>query len=174
MDVALVRWPEEEDRLPALRAASAPRLLFVESDGLPPASDDCLEDWVMVPVNERELRARVDALTARAHRHGRAPELDDDGLLRFRGRWVDLPGVERALTAALVERFGAVVGRDTLTRRAWPDTKPTRNALDVHISRLRRRIAPLGLTIRTVRSRGYLLQTDAFTASHVEEGRLGA
>ena len=35
---------------------------------------------------------------------------------------------------------------------------PTRNALDVHVLRLRRRLAPLGLEIRTVRSRGYLLQ----------------
>ena len=41
------------------------------------------------------------------------------------------------------------------------DTPPTRNALDVHILRLRRRIAELGLEIRTVRSRGYLLQAAA-------------
>jgi DNA-binding response OmpR family regulator len=38
---------------------------------------------------------------------------------------------------------------------------PTRNALDVHVLRLRRRIAPLGLEIRTVRARGYLLQAAA-------------
>ena len=67
--------------------------------------------------------------------------------------------MERALAAALVERFGAVVGRDTLVRRAWPAGAPTRNALDVHMLRLRRRIAPLGLEVRTVRSRGYLLQS---------------
>ena len=45
-----------------------------------------------------------------------------------------------------------------MARRAWPNGAPTRNALDVHILRLRRRIAPLGLEVRTVRSRGYLLQ----------------
>ncbi len=39
-----------------------------------------------------------------------------------------------------------------------PSGVPTRNALDVHVLRLRRRIAPLGLEIRTVRSRGYLMQ----------------
>ena len=55
-------------------------------------------------------------------------------------------------------RFGAVVGRELMARRAWPNGAPTRNALDVHILRLRRRIAPLGLEVRTVRSRGYLLQ----------------
>jgi DNA-binding response OmpR family regulator len=35
---------------------------------------------------------------------------------------------------------------------------PTRNALDVHMLRLRRRLEPLGLEVRTVRSRGYVLQ----------------
>ena len=49
-------------------------------------------------------------------------------------------------------------GRDTLARRAWPDGTPTRNALDVHVLRFRRRVAPIGLELRTVRARGYLLQ----------------
>jgi DNA-binding response OmpR family regulator len=58
----------------------------------------------------------------------------------------------------MVDRFGAVVTRDVLADRAWPTGVPTRNALDVHVLRLRRRIAPIGLEIRTVRSRGYLMQ----------------
>ena len=58
----------------------------------------------------------------------------------------------------MVDRFGAVVTRETLADRAWPTGVPTRNALDVHVLRLRRRIASLGLEIRTVRSRGYLMQ----------------
>jgi DNA-binding response OmpR family regulator len=36
---------------------------------------------------------------------------------------------------------------------------PGRNALDVHVLHLRRRVAPLGLQIVTVRARGYLLET---------------
>lgn len=51
-----------------------------------------------------------------------------------------------------------MVGRDALTRAGWPGGTPRRNALDVHVLRLRRRIAPVGLAIRTVRSRGYLLE----------------
>lgn len=156
-----MRWPEEGSRLDELRAVGAPRLVFVESGREPPASEDVLEDWVRVPVDDVELRARVRTLTTRAGRVGAQPELDDDGLLRYRGRWVDLPGVERALAAALLERFGAVVGRESLARRAWPNTRASRNALDVHMSRLRRRIAPLGLRVRTVRSRGYLLHDTA-------------
>ncbi|MGZ4796623.1 MAG: helix-turn-helix domain-containing protein, partial [Acidimicrobiia bacterium] len=86
------------------------------------------------------------------------PQLDDDGLLWFRGRWVPLSPVERSLAEGLLERFGSVTGREVLRRRAWPDGLPSRNALDVHMVRLRRRIAELALEIRTVRSRGYLLQ----------------
>jgi DNA-binding response OmpR family regulator len=38
---------------------------------------------------------------------------------------------------------------------------PSRNALDVRILRLRRRVADLGLAVRTVRHRGYLLEIAA-------------
>jgi DNA-binding response OmpR family regulator len=158
MEVQTVKWPGEESLLLELRSSGTPRLLFVEPGHEPPPTVDCLEDWVRVPADERELHARLTALTDRAAQHGARPEVDSDGLLHFRGRWVDLPPVEHALASGLVERFGAVAGRDSLTRRAWPEQRPTRNALDVHMSRLRRRIAPLGLTVRTVRSRGYLLQ----------------
>jgi hypothetical protein len=86
------------------------------------------------------------------------PEIDAHGVLRFGSSWVSLPPVEARLADALVIRFGAVVGRDTLRRSVWPGTAPGRNVLDVHVLRLRRRLAPLGLAIRTVRSRGYMLE----------------
>jgi hypothetical protein len=158
VDVVLLRWPEEETRLERLRAAGAPRLLLVGEELGPPESVDPLEDWIRLPAAEDDLRARVATLAARAGRALAAPTVDGDGLLRYRSRWVTLSPVERALAAALVDRFGAVVGRDTLVRRAWPGGSPTRNALDVHMLRLRRRIAGLGLEVRTVRARGYLLQ----------------
>lgn len=86
------------------------------------------------------------------------PALDVDGVLRLDRDWVPLPPVEARITAALLRRYGAVVGRDILARAGWPSGAPGRNALDVHVLRLRRRLAPLGLAIRTVRSRGYLLE----------------
>jgi DNA-binding response OmpR family regulator len=57
-----------------------------------------------------------------------------------------------------VDRFGAVVGREALARAGWPEGAPGRNALDVHVLRLRRRLVTVGLSIKTVRSRGYLLE----------------
>jgi hypothetical protein len=157
-DVVLVRWPEEEDRLERLRAAGSPRLLLVGEDVAAPEPTDPLEDWIRLPAGEDDLRVRVSTLATRARGTTASPAVDDDGLLRYRGRWVTLSPVERALASALVDRFGAVVGRDTLVRRAWAGGNPTRNALDVHMLRLRRRIATLGLEVRTVRARGYVLQ----------------
>jgi hypothetical protein len=157
-DVELIRWPEEEARLERLRATGAPRLLLVGETLAAPSSVDPLEDWIRVPAAEDDVRARVATLAARAGQSAAAPTVDDDGLLRYLGRWVTLSPVERSLAAALVDRFGAVVGRDTLVRRAWPGGGSTRNALDVHMLRLRRRITSLGLEVRTVRGRGYLLQ----------------
>ena len=162
MDVVLLRWPEESARRAELETAARPRLLLVEPGDPPPDISDPLEDWIRLPAEDRDVRARVATLEARAEDGSTLPEIDDDGLLRYRDQWVSLSPVERELAGALVERFGAVVGRDLMARRAWPTGAPTRNALDVHILRLRRRIAPVGLEVRTVRSRGYLLQ---FTTS---------
>jgi two-component system, OmpR family, response regulator len=160
-DVVLVRWPDESERLATLRSAGTPRLLLVPEGAAPPVTVDPLEDWVRLPADQAEIRTRLATLNSRANTDRPTPVVDTDGLLHYRDRWVALSPVEQALAAVLAERFGAVVGRDVLARRAWPDGVPTRNALDVHILRIRRRIVALGLELRTVRSRGYLLQSVA-------------
>jgi hypothetical protein len=158
VDVVLLRWPADQARRDELHQVGCPRLLLIE-DGPPPLPLDDLEDWIRVPAGEADLRARVDGLRQRASERVRPlPDLDDDGVLRHDGRWVSLPPVEARLTAALLGRFGAVVSRDSLARAGWPEGAPGRNALDVHMLRLRRRLSPLALAIRTVRSRGYLLE----------------
>lgn len=164
MDVVLVRWPEESRHLEDLRISKVARLLLVAPGAIIPESSDCLEDWVRLPADDADVRARAASLSVRAELHGAqseiddSPVIDDHGLMHFRSAWVSLSPVEQRLAKALVDRFRAVVGRDSLSKRAWPEGVPKRNALDVHMLRLRRRIAPIGLEIRTVRSRGYLLQ----------------
>ncbi|MCB1006107.1 MAG: response regulator transcription factor [Acidimicrobiales bacterium] len=158
-DVALVRWPTERERLEALRTAGTPLLLLVEDDAAPPVVASGIEDWIRVPADEADLRARVEGVERRAEaERAGEPVLDDDGVLRIGDQWVSLPPVEARLTGALLERYKAVVSREALARAGWPSGAPGRNALDVHVLRLRRRLAPLGLTISTVRSRGYLLE----------------
>jgi len=158
-----VRWPAEAHRRQQLVDAARPRLLLVEHGAAPPEAVDCLEDWVRAPAGEAELAARMRAVTVRARAHlvPDGPVLDDDGVLRRGGAWVSLPPVEARLTAALLERIGTVVSREALSRAGWPDGAPGRNALDVHVLRLRRRLGGVGLAIRTVRSRGYLLEVAA-------------
>jgi DNA-binding response OmpR family regulator len=144
-------------------------VLLLLEDGIPPPvpEGDDLEDWIRLPAGDADLHARMEGLRRRGEaRSDPTPALDDDGVLRLGERWVSLPPVEARLTAALLDRFGAVVSRETLARAGWPTGAPGRNALDVHMLRLRRRLSPLTLAIRTVRSRGYLLEREGTEAAH--------
>ena len=116
-----------------------------------------------MPAGEVDLRARVEGLAAAQRGAGRTlrRRSTTTACCASGDRWVSLPPVEARLTAALLGRYGAVVSRDALARAGWPAGAPGRNALDVHMLRLRRRLSPLSLAIRTVRSRGYLLERAA-------------
>ena len=169
----MLNWPHEDARRDGLRRAGRARLLLVDDGHEPPRTSDCLEDWIRGNAPDSELRARMEGLALRLHAHSAgaggegsggppsgqgAPCIDADGVLRYGGGWAALPPLEARITEALVERFGAVAGREALLRAGWARDTPSRNALDVHVLRLRRRLAPLGLAIRTIRSRGYLME----------------
>ncbi len=164
MDVEALRWPRERTRRATLRDAGRPRILLVESSANPPVCADPLEDWVYADADRLEIDVRTQSVRLRAEGalgHAVAPPppaLDNDGVLRVGSSWVALPPLEARLALSLLEEPGAVVSRDALTNAGWPDGTSDRNSLDVHIMRLRRRISPLGVTLRTVRSRGYALQ----------------
>jgi len=155
MDVRVVRWPAAEGQLAALRAEGVPRLVVVDGDEIPPHPSDELEDWVRLPADQADVRLRADTLAQRA-RARLVPSLTAEGVLRFDGQTVVFSPVEARVLAALLDRFGAVVSRRDLTEAAWPGAQPDRNALDVHISRVRRRLRATGLEVSTVRGRGYL------------------
>src|SRR5262249_5700924 len=117
-------------------------------------------DWLRAPVDVDELRIRVANLRARAHEHGAVAKLDADGILHYRGRLVTLPPVQQRLAELLLERTGSVVSRPALVRRGRPDGAPgNRTVLDVHVTRLRRLFAEVGLQLTTVRRRGYLFHS---------------
>ena len=166
MQVELIRRPAEEARLSEVRSAGLARLVLVPEGVGPPLTADPLEDWIRLPASDDDVRSRLRVLEDRVRGAGEAdrPDLDENGLLRLGGQWVSLPPVEHRLMTVLLERYRAVVSRDALARAGWPDGIPGRNVLDVHIVRLRRRLAPLGLVIRTVRSRGYLLEQGSANA----------
>lgn len=159
VDVVLVRWPAEGDRRERLEVDRVPRLLLVDPEAPPPRVTDEFEDWVRMPADDRDVRARVDALVRRSALT--LPSVDADGVVRFSGEWVAVPPLEARILGPLVDRFEAVVSREVVTKAAWPDGAPGRNALDVHMLRLRRRLATVGLAIRTIRSRGFLLESES-------------
>ncbi|SRR6266540_3429838 len=164
MEVELVRWPSDASRLHDLRESGAPRLVLVAASSRAPMPTDDFEDWVRLPATDEDIRLRVDVLRSRLQRdREELPVLDASGLLHFRGTTMPLPPMEIRLVSAFLARYGAVVGRDQLTTAGWPGERVDRNVLDVHILRLRRRLTPLGLVIRNVRNRGYLL--DAMRAA---------
>jgi hypothetical protein len=174
-EITLVRWPEQEVMRHELHGDGRPRLLLLSPTVAVPEPCDALEDWVRIPVAEAELRARVRWLAHRVARAGARttalPDIDDAGVMRVGTDWVALPPVEHRLARALLDRMGAVVSREALAAAGWPQGSPGRNALDVHVLRLRRRLAPLNVRIHTVRSRGYLLAVEASTPteSHVRQ-----
>jgi DNA-binding response OmpR family regulator len=155
--IRLVRWPEERELLEQLRAEHAPRLLLVRPPSPAPVVDECEEDWVRLPADDADVRARVLALAARSARHRPGPQVGADGRLRHGGHWIALSPIEHRLAGALAERFGEVVDSGRLTRVAWPNDTTTDGALRVHLTRLRRRLRPLALDVQNVRGRGYLM-----------------
>lgn len=160
MEVVQLRWPVEETRRRELAETRVPRLLILDQAQAPPIVLDPLEDWIRVPAAGEDVQARQESLRRRADGDQPSPpRLDDDGLVHTSLGWVPLPPIEAKLASRLLERLGAVVSRDELVRGAWPgEERVKRNLLDVRILRLRRRVEPVGLTIRTVRSRGYVME----------------
>jgi two-component system, OmpR family, response regulator len=156
LPVEVVRWPVEAEARDHCQRNGTLCLLVVEKGAPAPVLTDLREDWVRAPVAHQDLTVRIAMLRARAARYA-VPELDPSGILRFRTRSVVLSPTERALVAELLRRFRALTSRDELLRCLPSREGDTSNALHLHIMRLRRRIEPLGLVIKTLWNQGYQL-----------------
>lgn len=156
--VVLIRWPAEFEQRERCRQQRRMRLLVLEVGADPPLCTDVCEDWVRAPVSRDDLRARIRSLLARAAGRS-APILGLDGVLRFDGASVPLTKTETDVLRPLVDGYGHLVTREQLLAHlATGCGGVSRNALDLRVMRLRRRISGLGLGIRTAWGRGYLLE----------------
>lgn len=164
-DIVVIRWPGEEADRERLASECRPRLLLVAPESDPPDGRDCLEDWVRLPADDRDVAARLHALEVRAARHHHRPETDARGRLTFNGAWVSLSPIEERLVAALTTHFGQVVSREELLAAGWPNEQASDAALRVHLTRLRKEIVPLGLEIATVRGFGHVMQESGQASS---------
>jgi len=123
------------------------------------------DDYLRKPFEPEELEARVRALGRR--RGGDPQPLLKVGALTINrssgeadvaGRALDLRRRERAVLEALATRAGQVVSRDLLIGEVFGFDEPVgNNAIEVHVNRVRGKLAPDGPSIRTVRGVGYLL-----------------
>ena len=157
-DVALIWWPEQRPNHDGLIARGQPCLLLVAPDSPPPVCRNCLEDWIRMPSDDGDVRARILALLEHRRAHLKLPAIDEYGVVRAAGKMVFLSPREQRLAEALLARFGAVVEEAELRRNVFdPDDYARNGTLRICVSRLRKRLAPLGLTISCVRTTGYLL-----------------
>lgn len=164
MDVELIHWPSQSLRRRRLADLERPRLLLVAAEADPPRSTDLIEDWVRLPASDGDVRARIRDLQLRVAQHDTAPTIDDDGVLRYAMKTVALSDLHARLIRLLVDRLGRVVSRSELEDAGWGENPPARNTVDVHMTRLRRRLADVDLSMRTVRNRGFILERSDTTA----------
>jgi len=125
------------------------------------------DDYLVKPFAVAELVARVRVLTRRAQ--ARSEDALCLGALRmdlaarrvFVGEQpLDVSAREWSVLEFLLGRVGKVVAKEQILQSiaGW-DESLSENAIEVYVSRLRAKIEPAGLRIRTVRGFGYLLET---------------
>ena len=129
------------------------------------------DDYIAKPFSPRELLARLRAVIRRAQPDSVSEKLSSAGITVDTGAreaWVDgkpveLTGLEIDLLVALLRRAGRVVPRAALLELAGRgDVSVGERAVDVHISRLRKKLGDDPPTrIRTVRGVGYVLSRAA-------------
>lgn len=130
------------------------------------------DDYLTKPFVPDEMMARIEVLIRR-RRGGtpptvlRAADLELDLMARTArrgGREIELLPMEFRLLEFLMRQSGQVLTRMMIFETVWGyHFDPGTNLIDVHISRLRRKVDRAGLhpLIHTVRGTGYMLADDA-------------
>jgi two-component system response regulator MtrA len=123
------------------------------------------DDYVTKPFWPEELLARLEARLRRPSLE--VADILDRGALRLdlrarrllvSGQEVELTRIEFDLLLALARKSGAAVSRRWLVENVLdPDREGTERTLDVHVSRLRRKLGEAGSRILTVWGVGYRL-----------------
>ena len=124
------------------------------------------DDYLSKPFELAELEARVRALIRRGHSGGGS--LLSHGMLSvdtagrramLNGEPLELSARELGVLEVLMLRTGRVVNKEQLAEQLYGwDEEVGANAIEVYVHRLRRKLEPAGVKIRTIRGLGYLLE----------------
>jgi len=128
------------------------------------------DDYVPKPFDPDELLARARAVLRRAGAAQARPAapMEAEGLrliptareVVVDGRVVPTTTFEYEILEFLVRAAGRVVTRDELTAALYHRrSTPFDRAIDVHVSRIRKKLGPAGAALRTVRGVGYLFRS---------------
>ena len=137
------------------------------------------DDYLPKPFNARELLARIRAILRRSGPSARPEQsvLRAEGLelnraartVLLNGQKVDLTDVEFALLEALMRSPGQVVSREEMSENVLGRKfHPFDRSLDMHVSRLRRKLAESGGSeeqVKTIRGTGYQLAVNFETTA---------
>ncbi|MGE5468737.1 MAG: response regulator [Ignavibacteria bacterium] len=123
------------------------------------------DDYLTKPFALAELEARMRALLRRNEDNlpwrqvgGLRIAMNGGGVF-VDGAPLDLTPRELAVLETLAKRAGRIVTKEHLFASVFPgDSDSNPNAVEVHISRLRRKIETAGATIRALRGIGYRLE----------------
>jgi len=134
------------------------------------------DDYVPKPFDPDELLARARAVLRRSGRPAQAVDaIEMDGLRLVpsarevwrEGEALSLTTIEYDILEFLIRAAGRIVTRDELTAALYRRrSSPFDRAIDVHVSRLRKKLGAYGSRILTVRGTGYLFR--AGTAGEAE------
>jgi two-component system, OmpR family, response regulator len=124
------------------------------------------DDYLVKPFQLAELEARARALTRRGRlgaptviRHGRLSFDLVGRVAELDGARLDLSARELSLLELFLRRQGQLVHKDQLVDHLceWGE-EVSANAIEVYVHRLRKKLAPAGVRISTVRNAGYCLE----------------
>lgn len=149
-----------------------------EIDDVVRGLDAGADEYVVKPVATAELRARVRALVRRGGARRREQLALGNVVLNRLTRQVLVTGHPLALTPkeyALLEDLllhaGEVVGRSALLERVWDlQFDPGSNVVDVHVVRVRRKLAAAGATVAVVTRRGQGFAAEALPGGAGADG----
>ncbi|MDP5219187.1 response regulator transcription factor [Ruegeria sp. 2205SS24-7] len=151
------------------REDSAPVILLTarsETSDRVAGLDMGADDYLVKPFEMDELEARIRALSRRKsldygarERIGRLEFDRTSREFKADGMALDVPRREMAVLECLLERRGRIVSKAQLTDHVYgvgADVDDT--AVEPHVSRLRKRLGAYGISIKTARGLGYMLE----------------